>query len=374
MTSEPQIADQRLREFFDTTLAITSDLSLPTVLQRIVTAGCEISGAQYGALGILDDTGHISEFVLEGADPEWVERVGFPPEGKGILGHLVEHPETLRLDEISGHPASVGFPEGHPPMHSFLGVPIRIGDEAFGNLYLTEKPGGVAFTDEDETMVIALAAAASVAIQNARLYAETQDFAVLRERERIARDLHDRVIQRLFATAMSLEAAARASTAPEANATLNRAVDELDDTIREIRSTIFELGHVDNTALSAEVQAVADELTPMLGFSPVVLLEGPVDTAVSQRLREHLLIVVREGLTNMAKHANASAASITVRAADDLMLRIVDDGVGITTLANDTSRGLQNLRDRATLLGGHCSARPGPVHGTAIEWTVPISA
>lgn len=372
MTPEPLSENVRLREFYRATLDVAAHLSLSEVLQRIVTTACTITGARYGALGILDDTGTISEFVLEGADPEWVALVGHPPEGKGLIGHLVEHPDALRLDEISAHPSSVGFPAGHPPMHSFLGIPIRIGDTVFGNLYLTEKTNGESFTEDDETLVVAFATAASVAIQNARLYEESEEFAVVRERERIARDLHDRVIQRLFATGMSLEAASRTAPNDVSRAVLARAVDELDDTIREIRSTIFELGHTDTESLTTTIQGIADELEPLLGFAPVILIEGPLDEDVPFRTREHLIIVIREALTNIAKHAHATSAHIMLRVDTELSLRISDNGIGLSGVDPATSsRGLHNMRERAELLGGRFETSQGG-DGTTITWTVPL--
>src|ERR1700693_904907 len=180
-------------------LAISSDLDLPTVLQRIVQVTCDQTDARYGALGVLgapSAEGEILlvEFVTHGIEAEVVRRIGSFPRGRGILGHLIHFPTPLRLDDLSLHPQSLGFPEGHPPMRTFLGVPIRIHDEVFGNLYLTEKRGGIPFTAADETLAVALASAAGIAIENARLHERVQELALLRDRERIARDLHDTVI------------------------------------------------------------------------------------------------------------------------------------------------------------------------------------
>lgn len=374
MQPEPNLSPDRLRHFFDTSLAIASDLSLPTVLQRTITAACELTGARYGALGIIEDDGLIREFVLEGADPEWIERMPHPPQGLGLIGHLVEHPETLIVDEIKAHPASVGFPEGHPPMHTFLGVPIQLRDRVFGNLYLTEKSDGEPFTDADAQLITALASAASVAIQNAEYYEESEEVVLVRERERIARDLHDRVIQRIFATAMSLEAQARANDDPEVRATLRRSVDELDDTIREIRSTIFELHQPDGAETSEEVNALVEEITPLLGFAPVVVTEGPLDLLVREPVREQFLAALRELLTNAAKHARADSVHVSIRVGDDLSLRVADNGIGIAALPDgDAAHGTRNLRDRAQALRGHFSIRRSDDGGTVADWVVPLA-
>ena len=373
MQPEPTLSEDRLRHFFDASLAIASDLSLPVVLQRTITAACELTGARYGALGIIEDDGLIREFVLEGADPEWIERMPHPPQGLGLIGYLVDHPETLVVDEIHDHPASVGFPEGHPPMHTFLGVPIKVRDRVFGNLYLTEKSNGEPFTDADARLIAALALAASVAIQNAEYYEESEEVLIVRERERIARDLHDRVIQRIFATAMSLEAQARANDDPDVGATLRRSVDELDDTIREIRSTIFELHGPFGTDLSDTVAALVDEVTPLLGFAPVVVTEGPLDLVVREPVREQFLAALRELLTNAAKHSRADTVHVSIRVGDDLSLRVADNGVGIDAAPDsDAAHGTRNLRERAQALRGEFSIRRNDDGGTTADWVVPL--
>ncbi|WP_134661407.1 GAF domain-containing sensor histidine kinase [Amycolatopsis sp. CFH S0078] len=155
-------------------LAVASGLELDATLRRIVQAAVELGEARYGALGVLGEDGALAEFVYQGIDAETRERIGHLPEGHGLLGLVIDDAKPLRLREISAHPASVGFPANHPPMHSFLGVPVRVRDEVFGNLYLAEKTGGAEFTDDDEVIVQALAAAAGIAIENAHLYEQTR--------------------------------------------------------------------------------------------------------------------------------------------------------------------------------------------------------
>jgi two-component system, NarL family, sensor histidine kinase DevS len=162
-------------------------------------------------------------------------------EGRGILGLLIVDPSPLRLARIGDHPASFGFPENHPTMTSFLGVPVRVRAEVFGNLYLTDKVGSPEFSDEDQAQVESLAAAAGVAIENARLHMRIRDLAVVEDRERIAHDLHDAVIQRLFALGLSLQGMARQRLDAATATGLSEVVAELDDIIRQIRASIFEL-------------------------------------------------------------------------------------------------------------------------------------
>lgn len=170
--------DDRDSGLFSAVVAVAAGLELGATLRRIVQAAVDLVDATYGALAVLGTEGTVVEFVHVGIDQATAERIGGLPEGKGILGLLIDHPMPIRLDDLSAHPSSHGFPEHHPPMRSFLGVPVRVRGEVFGNLYLTEKRGGGHFTPDDERTVLALAAAAAVAIENARLFERT------RERER----------------------------------------------------------------------------------------------------------------------------------------------------------------------------------------------
>ncbi|PPK62544.1 GAF domain-containing protein [Actinokineospora auranticolor] len=164
-----------LQGLLDAVMAVGAGLELDSTLQRIVRAAVGLVDARYGALGVLGDAGGLSRFVYEGIDSRTRSRMGHLPEGRGLLGLLIEHPEPIRVPDLTRHPASVGFPENHPPMGSFLGVPVRVRGEIFGNLYLTEKRGSTEFTADDEAVVSALAAAAGVAIENARLFERTRD-------------------------------------------------------------------------------------------------------------------------------------------------------------------------------------------------------
>ncbi|ASR36500.1 histidine kinase [Prauserella marina] len=164
----------RLQGLLDAVLAVATGLELDSTLQRIVQAATELVDAKYGALGVLSEEGGLSEFVYVGIDEATRSRMGHLPEGKGLLGVLIEEPTPVRVADLSRHPASVGFPRNHPPMHSFLGVPVRVRDRVFGNLYLTEKRDGAEFTPDDEVVLQALAAAAGVAVDNARLFEQSR--------------------------------------------------------------------------------------------------------------------------------------------------------------------------------------------------------
>jgi len=373
----PEVAGPRhLHQLLDAILTVGSDLDLPAVLRRIVESATELVGATYGALGVLDDTRtRLSQFITVGIDDEAHRRIGKLPEGHGILGLLIVDAKPLRLPDLRAHPDSFGFPPHHPPMTSFLGVPIRVRDEVFGNLYLTDKQGADVFSDVDEELAVGLAAAAGVAIENARLHTRLHELGVLEDRERIARDLHDTVIQRLFATGLSLQGSVRLvhSDAGAAVARIESAVDELDLTVKHIRSAIFglEASRLTGAAARDQVVVLVREASRALGFEPRVLFDGPVDSTLTERGTTALVATLREALSNVARHAQATRAEVEVIVGDDVCLRVLDDGVGLPADDQATGNGLRNMRVRATELGGTMSARRGPEGGTVLEWRIP---
>jgi two-component system, NarL family, sensor histidine kinase DevS len=501
-------------------MAISSDLDLRSVLTRIVEAATQLTDAQYGALGVVGSAGDLVEFVTTGIDEDVRAEIGDLPRGRGILGLLIDEPEAIRLDDLSAHPKSTGFPAHHPPMTTFLGVPVRIRGTIFGNLYLTEKHGGAPFTPQDELLVEALASAAGYVIENARAYglserrrqwleasaaltdalqppvelgralrqitqtarsvsgaraaavlglgdgermrtvttddadadrvdaaldaivatagigagpdplelaadgltaiviplraqlagngalvalfdddaapeefeerellisfadqaalaldraeavSDREELAVISDRERIARDLHDVVIQRLFATGLQLQGIGMLATNPEVLERLERAVGDLDLTIRDIRGTIFELQNRQTGSLRAEVRTLVRDYVPVLGFAPTVRTSGPVDTAVPPRVREQLLPVLREAVSNIARHALADRAEVELHVGDrEIRLSVVDDGTGFVDGSSES--GLRNARRRAAMLGGTLEIGRLEPRGTSFVWRVP---
>jgi signal transduction histidine kinase len=506
----------------DAVTAISSDLDLRGVLLRIVEAATELTGARYAALGVIGADRTLVEFVTTGIGPEQHRLIGDLPRGRGILGLLIDEPEVIRMADLSAHPQSAGFPPNHPPMTTFLGVPVRIRGTVFGNLYLTEKAGGEPFSEQDQLLVEALARTAGFVIENARVYglserrrqwleasAELADalqppvdleralrritqaarslsgaratavlgpadadtsrmiaadpgdvdlidaaldevatlsgpgasgeileatlatldavviplrahlagagalvaffdhrpaardieerellasfadqaalaldraaavvdrerLAVVSDRERIARDLHDVVIQRLFATGLRLRGIALRAADSGLDEPLDQAVDDLDRTIKDIRATIFELQNRQDSSLRAEIRSLAREYTPLLGFAPDVATDGPIDTAVTPAVREQLLPVLREALSNVARHASAKRAEIEVWAdAHELRLTVTDDGVGLAAAIRES--GLHNARRRATGLRGTLELTSNQPRGTRLVWTVPLT-
>jgi signal transduction histidine kinase len=374
--------DPRLQRLLDAVLAVAGDLEVDAVLERVVGAACELVGARFGALGELDESGErLRAFVHHGMDPADVALIGPLPTGHGLLGQLMRDPRPLRLADLAQHPASIGLPPGHPPMHSFIGAPIRIHGEVFGNLYLTEKLEGGAFDEDDESAIVALAAVAGSAIANARLAVRSRELSVSRERERIARDLHDTVIQNLFAIGLGLRSAIREleSGGGRPARRVDDAIDAIDAIAKEIRSTIFALNddHSGTSGTRSRLLGVIDEMAAVLGFTPRVRLDGPIDAAIDTELTEQLVPVLRETLTNVAKHARAS--SVTVRlevAASELELEICDDGIGMPAPKGTEDErigfGLANLRQRAAAHGGSVSFGSVAGGGARVLWRVPI--
>ena len=513
------------RALLDAVVAIGSDLDLHHVLDRIVRSACALTGAAYGALGVLGSGPVLSDFVHHGIGEEQRRLIGDLPRGRGILGVLVDDPAPLRLNDLHVHPASVGFPDHHPPMTTFLGVPVRVRGTVFGNLYLTEKASGGPFTARDEELVQALANAAGFVIDNARRFTASErqrrwlaatarlaevlqpglgpeaaqqqvviaarrafggddpvalvsladarpavhavdgrgidllrtalegagdavdaavrdeqvatlpgqrpvlvvplptrltppaalvalrpadpdldlsphderellatfatqaalaldrlqavtdraDLAVVSDRDRIARDLHDVVIQRLFATGLQLQGVRGKVDSALVGERLDQAVADLDETIRDIRTTIFELRTARAEGLQARVRALADEYAEPLGFPPVVRGRGPVDTATDERVAGELLAVLREALSNVARHAEASYAVVELEAADGVLeLSVVDDGRGLPEVRDES--GLANARRRAIDLDGELRLGPADDGGTCFVWRVPLRA
>ncbi|MGW3652892.1 GAF domain-containing protein [Streptomyces sp. NPDC000878] len=533
----------RVHSLLEAVMSVGRELDLEQALRRIVEAAAVLVDAEYAALGVIGPDGRrLSAFHTVGVGEEQIARIGPYPEGHGILGELIHHPEPLRLAKISEHAASYGFPAHHPPMNTFLGVPIRVRDQVFGNLYLTEKRGGAQFDEDDVSVTLTLAVAAGVAIDNARLYEESrlrerwlranaevthslmsggesvevlaliaerageitgsalaavalpmedtkslaveiavgmdaqahrglvlamdkslmglafsgaapvtsadvthderislepprfgglgpavavpigtgdagprgvvllarkagqpvfsatetetlQSFAaqaavamelaerrqdaeavaVLMDRDRIARDLHDLAIQRLFATGMTLQSAGRFIEHEEAAERVVRAVDDLDETIKIIRSTIFGLrtrGGPGEAGLRARAVRVVGEAAPVLGFAPSVRMEGLLDTDVPKDIADHVVAVLSEALTNIARHARASRADVLL-ATDgrEVRLSVTDNGVGIP--ADGRRSGLRNVAERAEQLGGRLELGTPEGGGTALIWRVP---
>jgi len=525
----------RLRSLLDASRLVSSELDLPIVLRKIVAAAVDLVGAKYGAIGVIAPDGTLAQFIHVGMPEGLVELIGHLPEGHGLLGALIDEQEPIRLEHLRDDPRSSGFPHHHPPMDSFLGVPVRVRGEVYGNLYLSERVDGP-FSDEDEELLLALAATAGAAIDRARLFDESQrrqrwsaasaevtaallsedteaplallvdriahlahadlvcvalpetdstmtivaangvraesftgrtfdaggtlaaqahasgqpvlsdadlfsriepgltlgptmaipfassdspngvltvsrlpnhaaftaadldmvsDFAaqagvalrlatvrsdrarlaILEDRGRIARDLHDNVIQRLFGAGLSLQAVAGSIADPALQARIAQQVDSLDTAIAEIRTAIFTLSATSRTqspTLRHRVIDVLAETSDLFDEAPRLTFSGAVDLMATPELIDDVVAVVREGLSNVARHAAATHAAVAISVDDGrFTVRIEDDGRGIRS-ANDRSSGTANLEQRAHGHGGHFSLTGPDSGGTILLWEVPM--
>lgn len=522
--------ESRLRALLRANEAIVQQLDLPVVLQRIIEVAVELVGADYGALGVIATDGTLEQFIHVGIPDELAAQIGHLPEGHGLLGAVISDPHAIRIAHLSGDERSVGFPAAHPPMEAFLGVPVRVRDEVYGNLYLTNRESRE-FSTDDEQLVTALAATAGFAIGNARLFAETAlrqawsaasaeitaalldsettdsmalissrvltlanaelvcvalatddpheiavtsasgvraaevdgtfvrvegtvlaevlaggppriveegaatstlptlalgptlavplaaagailgvllvsrsagsrgfssaeldmaaDFAgqgslsmelaqaradqqralLFEDRSRIARDLHDHVIQQLFAAGLELQSVALATTAND-GPRIEGAISMLDAATLQIRTAIFALTGAPTGAIRDQLVAVVSELGSSFATTPNLAFVGPIDLVLTGRLAHDVVAVVREGLTNVAKHASASKVALTVSAVDDLVtVEIVDNGVGVAV--GPVESGVANLRRRAALRGGRFSLESSDGE-TRLLWSVAL--
>ena len=356
---------------------ISGVLDPAQVLQLIVDRVRELVRAQYAALGIVDDQGYIMQFITSGITAEERAAIGDLPRGHGLLGLIIRENRSYRIPSIADHPESYGFPPNHPPMQSFLGVPVTVKAEVVGRLYLTNKQGAREFGADDQALVEMFAGHAGIAIENARLHDQVQRLAVFDERDRISRDLHDSVIQMIYAVTLSLDDVPELlTTAPdEAGRRVDDAIDALHGVIRDIRHFIFGLRPVllDSGSLNEGLRSLAGELQRNTATEIVIDGMAPEDLPLS--VVADLLAIAREALANVARHAKARHAQIVVGITDGtLRLEIADDGEGFGTgqPRDHGHNGLANMRARADALGGSFAVDSHPGAGTRIIVSVPV--
>lgn len=358
--------------------AVAGVLDVESVLQLIVDRVRTLVGARYAALGTLADHRRIESFITSGITAAQRALLGPPPEGHGLLGLIISEGRSIRIPEISAHPASYGFPPNHPPMHSLLGVPVRVRNRTIGNLYLTDKIGAVEFSADDQRLVELFALHAGIAIENARLHVGVQRLAVVDERERIAKDLHDGIIQSLYAIALSLEdvPALMTESPDEAAGRVDRAIDDVNRTIGDLRGFIVGLHAAASTEadLGDLLTALAEHLRQRTGATvDLDVMGGPID--LPPHARAELLLIAREAFSNVARHADATSVRVGLTRERDLVrLDIVDDGQGFDPdqAAHVGHYGLANMRDRAEALGGTMELASRWSGGTGIIVRIPV--
>lgn len=351
--------------------------SVDRVLQLIVDRVRELVGAEYAALGIVATSGtEIEQFITSGVDAAARPRIGHIPRGLGLLGLIIRENRAFRIPDIATDPRRHGFPPNHPAMHAFLGVPVTVRGRSVGNLYLTNKRGEQEFSADDQRLVEMFALHAGIAIENARLHEQVQRLAVIEERERIGRDLHDGIIQSIYAVTLSLEDVAQLfEEAPDEAARLVEiAIDSLQRTTREIRDFVFALrpGLLEDDSLAGALGRLAADLRRTANLHVEVtaaqLIALPLATAWE------LLAIAREALSNVARHADAGRAAVMLSVREgEVRLEIADDGRGFDPgeARAGTHQGLSNMHDRAAGLGGRLELVSAPGAGTRIIAAIP---
>lgn len=373
-------ADDALLALDTATRAIAGELDVDRVLQLIVDSVRDLVGARYAALGTFHSNGRIESFITSGIDDDLRRRIGPLPQGHGLLGTIIRDGRTLRIPDIARHPETYGFPPHHPPMHSLLGVPIGIATGIVGNFYLTEKIGADEFSEADQELVERFAVHAGIAIQNARLHQEVRKLAIVDERLRISRDLHDGIIQSIYAVSLSLEEVPDLLEEDRAAALerVDRAVDRLHTTIGDIRTFIVGLGPDSDSGLAETLASMARELLAGSGIELEVAIDDApeLERRLPPEAAHELSQIAREALSNVARHSGATRAVLAVAVdGDAATLRVEDDGRGFDTAAplGTGHFGLANLRDRAVAIGGRLTIE-SQTGGTRILVRLPVAA
>ncbi|HUN21524.1 MAG TPA: GAF domain-containing protein [Anaerolineales bacterium] len=372
------IERNQLLALHQATVTVASELNLERALQVIVDTARELAGAEYAALGVPGPDGHLEEFVYSGMEKSAARQIAHPPRGLGLLGALLNSKVSIRLSDLTQHEKSSGFPAGHPPMKSFLGVPILAGDQNLGTFYLTNKQSATDFSESDEQLIQLFAHHASIAIQNARLYKQVSRLAIQTERERIGMDLHDGIIQSIYAVGLTLESAkfAICDDQPDLQQLLDVAINALNQTNEDIRSFISELRpHRFHGNLQESILRLAEEFSNNTKIRILVEIAPHVQETLSPSAARAVFLTCQEALSNITRHAQANNAIVKLRpSADGIQLTISDNGRGFNHSGRLGGRGLglRNMLTRAEQLGGSFTVFSQAGVGTTLEVNLPL--
>jgi signal transduction histidine kinase len=365
------------RALSDVVLAIAAEHEVEPVLQRLVDSARELAGAKYAALGIPDGEGAFASFITSGMSDELIEAMGPLPRTHGMLGAMLESAEPHLTDDITADPRFRGWwPRAHPQMRSFLGVPIVIRDEVLGAVYLTEKEDGSMFSAADQKLIQLLAAHAAIAIENARLYQRSRELSIIEERNRLARELHDSVTQRLFGVALAAESASTLLGRDPGAVELGRVSELARGAMEELRAVVFELrpGSLEAEGLATVLRKHVEVLRRVSGQQIELrvcdvprLAPGPA----TQVLR-----IAQEALGNAMRHSAAKRISVKLGGADGrLFMKVIDDGCGFDPAGPEVRGqrlGLTSMEERATELGGTLTVSSEIGAGTTVRLEVPV--
>ena len=382
---------ERLEALHIASIALTTEHELRPVLQKVVDLSRELIHARYGALGILDDSGErIDQFITSGMPSSAQAQIGRFPAGAGVLGMSLFHGQSVRISNLMEDGRSAGFPPHHPQMQSFLSVPITSKGRIFGNLYVADKSAVreghvpslpqdvVEFTAEDQELLEMFAAQAAIAIEDAQLYRENRQIAVMRERERIGMDLHDGVIQSIYAIGLMLDDTQhRLQSEPElAGDRISNAISGLNAVIRDIRAYIHDLRSPDfsGKSISAGIEEMIRESEAYSVLEVTADVDPHAAAQISLMQSSELLHIVQEALTNIRKHSRASRVQISLKdEASKTTLTIADNGVGFDPdrVQERTGHGLRNMAERALKAQGALRLESAPGDGARITVSIP---
>jgi signal transduction histidine kinase len=367
------------RAMSDAVLAIAAELSVEPILQKLVHAARELAAARYAALGVPDGEGAFAQFITSGMGDELIEAMGPLPRTHGLLGAMLESETPFRTSDITRDPRFRGWwPRAHPDMRSFLGVPIVARDGVIGAFYLTEKAGSAEFDDADQQLIEMLAAHAAIAIENARLYERSRELSIVEERNRLARELHDSVTQKLFGVVLTAEAASTlAGRDPtRAQEQLARLRELAQEAMDELRSLVFELrpAALEAEGLAATLRKHVGVLRRVHGREIGLRVAG--GGRMSQRVDAEVFRIAQEALGNALRHAHAERVDVSLdTAAGGIVLVVSDDGAGFDVDAPELRArrlGLTSMEERARAVGGTLAIDSRPGAGTTVRLEVPL--
>ncbi|HKR62279.1 MAG TPA: GAF domain-containing sensor histidine kinase [Thermoanaerobaculia bacterium] len=371
--------NRELLALHDASLDVTAELSLEIVLRRVVEQARTLVGAKYGALSVIDHENHILSFVTAGISQEDRAAIGPPPIGHGLLGVVLREGQRLRLNDLTKHPLSQGFPANHPAMRSLLAVPIPCKSPFLGNLYLTEKLPNGEFTPDDEETLVRFALQAALAIDNAHLHEQVAALAVAQERLRIAHEMHDGLAQVLGYVNTKVQAAEaylKREKIEEAGVQLRELATAARQAYADVRESIVGLRALPGQrSLDDVLREYVSQWEAMSGVRTSLAYDAAVQLPAAHELQ--LVRIVQEALTNVRKHARASQARIDIRRDGTKLVAIVaDDGVGFSAEARARSAfpqfGLSTMRERAASIGGQLAIDSAPGSGTTVRLSLPI--
>ncbi|WP_336250748.1 GAF domain-containing sensor histidine kinase [Stomatohabitans albus] len=361
-------------------------IPMDELLPKIVKAARTATGAKYAAMGVLttnvhevdenETRDHIVQFIYDGIDDETASNIGPHPVGRGILGKTIFEEQLVITNDLPAHPDSIPLPEGHPPMSNFLGAPLEVDGRVFGNLYLAEKPEG--FSTDDAKVLEVLCSQAGAAIQTSVLAERLRGVLLSDERSRIARDMHDGVMQNLFSLGMSLDLMSQTIevSSPELANDLQRLVDQVDETIQSIRSTIYQLRDSETsdqrTSLQHAAVTLAREFEYTTGVRPSIAISSQVSNEVPDHLVHDVVYLIKEALHNIRKHAKAKSVSIRATSGEHgIEITVNDNGCGFDQTQPTVGHGLETMAERANLIGGQLRITSKIGSGTSVFLTIP---